>query len=426
MTDLFHRTRVISLFAVTLTGFATGCSDDNATTNIPAAVPINKQSVTRGTGTAKNPERLAPRQAPNPIDRIQQIHRLEKQAQDDPEAKTEILTELRGLAADSDIRIREAAAKALATAGECSEESLRLLLAGLSRPIGGNSFAVPLNKLGEPALPGVLNALKSEDAITRKKAAFCLGLTWCVAQARERVSALSSVAEKDADPMVRHQATVSMAILARHDEVDTEVKGLVVPTLTRALKDTSRTADNRRHLIAVIGGMGHKAHPLIPSMISQLEDEDAATRARAADALGMLASPYRVKRGQVVVDSDLPDYRASSESTELAVAALIPALSDEDSEVRAKAAIGLSHIGPAAAAAIPALTLQLKEEETEPRLRAAEALVKVAADPSAAIPILKAAAESKSPETRDRWWKTRTERLLKEINSTKAGRGDNE
>ena len=41
-------------------------------------------------------------------------------------------------------------------------------------------------------------------------------------------------------------------------------------------------------------------------------------------------------------------------------------------------------------------------------------------------PILKAAAESKSPETRDRWWKTRTERLLKEINSTKAGRGDNE
>ena len=109
------------------------------------------------------------------------------------------------------------------------------------------------------------------------------------------------------------------------------------------------------------------------------------------------------------------------------VTALIAALSDNDAKVRAEAARGLSHIGPAAASAAPALRQQLQEEEeTESRLRAAESLVRIAADPSAAIPVLQEAATDDSGQPQNRWWKARAQRLLEDLDRTKTDRAGQE
>ncbi|MCR9199657.1 MAG: HEAT repeat domain-containing protein [Planctomycetaceae bacterium] len=321
-------------------------------------------------------------------------------------------------------KIENGATGTAATEGQDGEKSLESLLDGLSRPIGGNSFAVSLNKRGAPAIPGLLQALQSEDATTRKNAAFCCGLTWSTVQAGTKISALTNVAENDADPKVRHQAAVAMAILARHEDVDPQLKVTIVPTLRGALQSAS--ADTRSHLASVVGNMGHKGHPLIPAMITLLTDEDSSTRSKAAHAVGLLASPFPLERGKVVRDGDMPDYRASRESTELAVTALIAALSDTDPKVRAEAARGLSHIGRGADTAVPALTRQLADEETDSRLRAAEALVRVASDPSVAIPLLQDTATNDSSTPRLRWWKTRAQRLLEDLERSSADRDDRE
>lgn len=309
-----------------------------------------------------------------------------------------------------------------ADAPEQGEESLEALLAGLSRPIGGNSFAVALNKRGESAVPGVLKALNSQDPATRKNAAFCLGLTWSTAQAAQKIAALLGVAEQDPDLKVRHQAAVAMAILARHDDVDPQLKVKIVPALSSAIENPAATRETRSHLVSVVGDMGHKGHPLIPAVITLLQDEDARTRGKAANAVGMLASPFPVEKGKVDPHGDVREYRASQESVDEAVAALVDALSDADAGVRAEAARGLSHIGRGAARSVPKLTQQLEDDQAEPRLRAAESLVRVAADPSAAIAVLEEAAGNDAATPAQRWWKTRAQRLLEEIDRTRADR----
>ena len=422
------RIHVPGLFALILLGCVFGCSDSGAvTTAIRQTVPANDPNANKAT---EKSETLAPNPEPPPAansnDQIAQIQLLEERLQSIPEARESAVAELLELAKASDARIRIAASKALASVGESSPESLESLLEGLRRPIGGGFFAVALNKLGEPAIPALLKELESEVASTRKNAAFCLGMTWSVAQAEQKIAALERVVELDSEPFVRHQAAVATAILASHEDVAPKLKELVVPTLTKQLRDAAATVEHRRHIVSTVGNMGHKAHPLIPTVIALLQDNDAKTRANAAVALGMIASPYPVKRGKVIRDSDPSEYRAGSESTSMAVKALISALSDANSEVRAQAAMGLGYIGKAAADAEAALTLQLKEDEAEPRLRAAESLVRIVADPSAAVPILQAAAAVNSSKTLERMWKTRAQGLLEEIESTESASSQSE
>lgn len=407
MPQSLHRTFVftrlrpctrLTLIAVMLIGCGSGCTPDGATTTTGRTAPGANQQP----GGQPLPD--ATSLSPSPS----------------PQTNAPTLTD------DADERGQQAAT-APASAETDDEESLDALLAGLGRSIGGNRFAVSLNKRGEPAIPRVLEALQSEDATTRENAAFCCGLTWSTAQADRKIAALSRVAEHDTDSKVRHQAAIAMAILARHDDVDPQLKITVVPTLRSSLQDTSAATENRRHLAGVIGGMGHKGHPLIPAMITLLKDEDAMTRSKAANAVGLLASPFPIEQGKVVPDGDQPEYRADQEATDLAVTALIAALSDNDAKVRAEAARGLSHIGPAAASAAPALRQQLQEEEeTESRLRAAESLVRIAADPSAAIPVLQEAATDESGQPQNRWWKARAQRLLEDLDRTKTDRAGEE
>ncbi|MFN3194220.1 MAG: HEAT repeat domain-containing protein [Aureliella sp.] len=428
MQKLVDRMQEPGWFALIIAGCVLGCSDGGAGSatvrrNVSTNDPIANKATEKSEPLGPKPD-LPP--AVKSADQIEQIRLLEERLQNIPEARESTVSELHELAKASDTRVRIAASKALAMVGECSPESLESLLEGLRRPIGGGSYAVALNKLGEPAIPALLKELESEVASTRKNAAFCLGMTWSIAQAEQKIAALERVVELDSEPFVRHQAAVAIGILASHEDVDPKLKELVVPTLTKQLRDPAATVEHRRHIVSIVGNMGHKAHPLIPAVIALLKDNDAKTRANAAVALGMLASPHSVRRGKVVDDSEPPEYRAGSESTSMAVKALISALSDANSEVRAKAAMGLGYIGKAAAGAEATLTLQLKEEEAEPRLRAAESLVRIVADPSAAVPILEAAATMNASKTLERWWKTRAQGILEEMENTESARGQSE
>jgi len=394
------RISVFVIAAVTLIGTVSGCSDRSANNRTQqAASPANPNA-----GKAAE---YAIDSKPDPSHKIADPATTDR-ANSSPEVPRQ--------------RDRPLAADTRPTEGADSSESLDSLLAGLSRPIGGSKSAVSLNRLGEPAIDGVLNVLNSEDATARKNAAFCLGLTWSTAQAGRKIAALTEVAEHDSDPKVRHQAAVAMALLAGRDDVDPQLKVAIVPTMTRAIQNESASRATRSHLAGVVGNMGHKGHPMIPAMISLLEDEDDRTRSNAANAIGLLASPYPIKRGQVVRDGELPDYHASRESTDLAVDALISALADTDAKVRAEAARGLGHIGPAAAASVVALTRQLLDEDTETRLRAAESLVLIAPDPSGASETLEQAAANETGDPLTRWWRTRAQRLLEEIHRAKPDR----
>jgi HEAT repeat protein len=89
----------------------------------------------------------------------------------------------------------------------------------------------------------------------------------------------------------------------------------------------------------------------VPALVQALKDEDSLVRAGAADALGRIGS------------------RAAS-----AVPALVEALRDERMIVRASAAMALKRMGPAAAFAVPALTRALRDDYSLVRRTAAEAL----------------------------------------------------
>src|SRR5262245_1884696 len=73
---------------------------------------------------------------------------------------------------------------------------------------------------------------------------------------------------------------------------------------------------------------------------------------------------------------------------EPAVPALVAALKDKESVVRAHAAEALSSMGAKAKAAVPALISSLKDESWEVRLPSAEALGRIGVDAKAAVPSL--------------------------------------
>lgn len=387
-----------------LSTMTSGCSDgDGQATSVQQSTAKSNSSDT-AKGATPQPRQLSS------FERLKLISDLAVRFNENPESKSEVVPELRKFLDDPELTVRLAAADAIVQTGEEFDAAQEVLLEGLSRDSAIASGRA-LNQIGESAMPSVLNALRSEDATTRKNAALSLGLTWSLAQLEDRIAALSEVVRDDGEAEVRGQAAVAVATLTRQDEVESDLKTRAIAVLTEALVDSSPVVRNRTAFS--VGLIGHKAHPAIPAMISLLKDENSEVRGIAANSLGILASPYPVRRGRIIVDGGISSDGANPEVAAQAIAALIETLSDESPKVRAKAARGISHIGSQAREAVPALTSQLEDSETQPRLWAATALVKVTPDSKAAIAVLEeAVAEG------DRAWKTKASRLLKELSVT--------
>ena len=222
-----------------------------------------------------------------------------------------------------------------------------------------------LSYLQAGAIPGHLEALKSQDAGARKKAATIL---WQMGPEAKEATPTLLVAAQDPEPQVR----------------------------AAAVKALGRTAQGTQDAI--------------PALISALKDDNAEVRAAAANSLTetwrwmlpgrgpaqIQAPPRDEKTGQAKqrAPNSSPD-RASGRLgapytalAQKAVPVLTVALQDPDDRVCAHAAEALAETGPLAEPAVPELVKVLQRPESNARLQATLALYSIGPGAKAAVPVL--------------------------------------
>jgi HEAT repeat protein len=155
-----------------------------------------------------------------------------------------------------------------------------------------------------------------------------------------------------------------------------------IPTLIEALKNND--AETRAKAAEALWSIGPEARSAVPALVPLLKDKQTAVRLNAAGALGQIGAEAKtvipalrglLKDGDVYVRvqaaTSLGKFGAESVA---AVPPLTDALRDRDKVVRTAAAYALAEIGPPAKAAIPALKQAAKEKDGDVRTAASIAL----------------------------------------------------
>ena len=127
----------------------------------------------------------------------------------------------------------------------------------------------------------------------------------------------------------------------------------------------------------------------IPSLVAGLNDPDVRLRRNVVLAFGVLGGgwwPFECGQAKIDIRSALP--------------ALVVALRDSDTDVRAWAAQAVGGIGANAADAVPALTALLENGDEGSRNSACMALGQIGPAAKAALPALRAALSDKSQDVR--------------------------
>lgn len=252
---------------------------------------------------------------------------------------------LLGLLKSPDVEVRALAARALGKAGNSAKPAVPSLLEACKSPDAPVRRAAlgALVQIGPDAksgLPVFTEALKDGDTETRKQAAAALGKLGV--EAKPAVSALAAVL-KDTDKDVRRSAAVALG------KVGTAAKE-AVPALADVLRETDKDVllDALDALAAI--GPDTKA-TAVGGLIALFENRDAAVRTKAAEAAGKIKA---------------------------AVPRLITALSDNNNDVRATAAIALGNLGPDARSALKTLATHAQRDlSPDVQLKCAEAVRKI-------------------------------------------------
>ncbi|CBN54011.1 MULTISPECIES: HEAT repeat domain-containing protein [Kamptonema] len=255
----------------------------------------------------------------------------------------------------------DAAIKKLGKIGEPAIPALIQAL-GDKNLLVSRSAGEVLQKIGTPAIPALLQALKDSDVQIRRRAAGVLrGVIYFslelgkLPEATGFAPALISLL-KDSDAQVRSNAADALG------NIGAEAKA-AVPALIPLLKDSD--ADVRINAASALGKIGAEAKTAVPALILLLKDSNAEVRNNAANALGSIGAEAKT-----------------------AVPALIPLLKDSDAEVRSNAANALRNIGAEAKAAVPKLIPLLKDSNADVRSSVAHALGSMGAEAKAAVPAL--------------------------------------
>ncbi|OWK46364.1 HEAT repeat domain-containing protein [Fimbriiglobus ruber] len=162
-----------------------------------------------------------------------------------------------------------------------------------------------------------------------------------------------------------------------------------VPVLEVLLK-TEGPAGPRFLAADTLGQIGAPARPAGPALIAALKDSDSTVKAVAAKSLGKLAP--EVPGAVPALVGNFPSIEAIRAVSDFgpaageAIPALIGLLTNSDATVRWQAARALQKIGPTAAVAIPDIIKQLKDEDGLVREHAAEALGFLGPTATVAIP----------------------------------------
>jgi HEAT repeat protein/protein involved in polysaccharide export with SLBB domain len=239
-------------------------------------------------------------------------------------------------------------------------------------------------KIGSPAVPVLLDALRKGDRKTRLFAV--CALLRLRAEARPAISALLE-AMRDKDPDIRQHAIVAVF------NIDENAPGFA-DALGQILNDENGNV--RRMALSYIQHLGARGRTAVPMLVKTLKDENPGIRSLTADALKTIgkgsaaAVPALV---EALKDPDTSVRRSAAYALEairpepkLVVSGLIEALKDQDVDVRHVAMNLLGRFGAEAKAAVPALIQALSSGED--MSFAISALGGIGPDANAAVPVL--------------------------------------
>jgi HEAT repeat protein len=246
------------------------------------------------------------------------------------------------------------------------------------------SAAQILVRIGSPAIPALVKALKNSGV--RVRAAYTLGNIRAEAKAATPQLILLL---KDFDVDVRLSATYALK------NIGAEAK-IAVPKLIPLLKDSE--ANVRGSAASALGSIGPEARTALSQLVRLLKDSEANVRGSAASALGSIGAEAKTAVPQLVPllkDSDV-EVRSSVAfalgsiglEAKTAVPQLVSLLKDSDTNVRNNAAFALDRIGAEAKAAVPQLIPLLKNSDANVRISAASALDRIGAEAKTAVPQL--------------------------------------
>ncbi len=285
-----------------------------------------------------------------------------------------------GKALLSDTRTAARAAWAILQIGpNDAEKAIPQLLKALGNREGGVSWnaAKALARIGKPAVPHLIRTLSGKSSGAAANAAFALGMM-TGGQGVPAVPALSkNLSSKD--PAVRRASARTLGSLGP------EAKDAVDP-LARCLKD--EVVDVRKLAAQSLGKIGPGAASATTALAAALSDKESLVRAAAAAALGRIGEGAEAAvpaLSKLLLEGADPwsRYNAATGLSGIGVeaksaeSALIKALSDRDSEVRAEAAWALGSIGPGAKA-VASLKKALSDSDPVVRLAATDTLKKIA------------------------------------------------
>ncbi|MEK7232287.1 MAG: HEAT repeat domain-containing protein [Elusimicrobiota bacterium] len=246
-----------------------------------------------------------------------------------------------------DDELADAAAKALGKMGSAAKEAVPALIERFKEDgqfRSRSSLAIEiLSKIGSPALPALLEALKDPNASVRRCAAESLG---GISPATKTAVQALAVALKDDDPNIRTAASMALG------KIGPTAKD-AVPPLVAALKDQNREV--RVAAVSALGDIGPEAAAAVPFLVEGLSASHRLTPAHSsaemADDWGSNARDALVKIGPA------------------SVSALVTAMKSTNVEMRNGAASALNLMGASRAkAAAPALA-ELSKTEWNPKVK---------------------------------------------------------
>ncbi len=185
----------------------------------------------------------------------------------------------------------EAALKSIGVEYEVSEENrlasrkraVDKLIAALNDPETADFAARQLGALADPlAVPGVIEAMKHEDAEVRASAA--RAFQWLPDESGAAVDALCDLLLNDPDEDVRAAAASSLADIASEKSKDALIEALLKGTSVYARENAARA----------LGNIGNPSAG--PALMQALDDEYFMTQGAAVRALGIVGYPECIPR----------------------------------------------------------------------------------------------------------------------------------
>jgi HEAT repeat protein len=256
-----------------------------------------------------------------------------------------------------------AAASGLARLGPSARAAVAGLIASLaSKKADARLARAVLERLGPVAVPGLVIALKEDDAATRRGAAEVLGLLG--PRAAAAVPAVAACLE-DRQPAVAVQAAQALVRIA--PERAKEALSVLVAALLRKDVEVAATA------AGVLAGLGAEARPALPVLVTALEAANDRVAIRAAAVLGRLGPVAREASTALTAVLNRPAIRPHA-AVALArvdvgqrdemVKALLADLEKARDPLRSPALAALAEIRPLPPEVLPALRPLLGEERS--------------------------------------------------------------